>query len=150
MSNEHENIYDAIIARIVANLTTIDVGWGNDDVQWPSSELHLAGRTDWMRVEIHDTGTNQAVFGGANSAERFEGFLQLTFFAKFQAGVDIAKQIAARIDAARTVFPNGLSLAAGSNNIRFDPGRAAFVDSEFGITDYRQEALLCPWRMDNF
>lgn len=150
MSNEFENINDSIIARIVANLTTIDAAWTEANADWPSSTLEVDSRTNWMRVEIHHTATDQAVFGGPNSAERFEGFLQLTFFAQPQPGVNIAKLMNARIDAARTIFPNGLALAAGSNNLRFESGRIANVDPELGITGWRMQAALFPWRLDNF
>ena len=138
MSTTYADIRAAIVARISANLASINAGWSaTADVAWPNVKVNFTGKATFMIVEINYTGGRQGAIG---NLRRIDGTLTLEFHARMGEGTD---GLMTWVDAARDLFPAGQAVAAGADNILFKEPIAGPIAE--GFDGYAAIELSCPF-----
>ena len=143
MTTHYVDMLLAVRQYVVDNLASIDAAWDADvDVQWPKGFFDVDGRTAaWMRVELLSNSAEQFELNGK---DRIEGFVQLTFWTNRKFQSDNALILAGYRDAAVDLFPNGTSILAGANFMRFNEAPDPF-DLPEDDEQYIGEGIRAAW-----
>lgn len=134
MATTYKNIYDAVMARILA-------GWSATEIHWPVTRYTPKPATAFIQPRLIFASAEQVTMG-ASSLNRIDGDLHINVFAPAGAGEDEALTYC---DSLRALFPRGLLLTAGTRTMRFDvPEVRQPVEDE----DWHQVPVFCPFYMD--
>jgi hypothetical protein len=134
------DIRSAILSRIETGFTAITA------IAWPGIEAATDGVNHALQVDVQFAGREPTGLG-ASARSRIRGQAELTVLARADAtaqpGTD---ELEGYLDNLAALFPRGLSIAAGANNLRFrepQPGPTLNLEGWVG----RQ--LTCPFWLDN-
>lgn len=133
MSTYLADIRTAILGRINANYAATDIVWPG--VRYTPA----AGTTAFTRFDVMMADAEQADLTAG--LERVIGTLQAGIFGRQGSGTDEITQYA---DTVRDLFPNLLTLSAGSRSVRFRVPRAGGIIYE-PDGEWMQIPVTCPF-----
>lgn len=108
----YEDVEQALLDRLEANLATINAAWTTANVAWPGAHHNRKGLTGWVRVSVQ--------WADARTVElplkrRVLGSLVLEFYARHGRGTG---ELAQWMDGARQVFGPATVVPAGAVTVR--------------------------------
>ena len=134
----------AIQARLTANVASLGAGLTVDKINWFGKGFARAPHpTDvFAVVDMEDFDTSPAA-AGANAGDRIDGSAELTVFAPRGKK---STTILAVLDAARLLFPRGLTLPQGDTTLDFlTPAFVKVQLPEEEAKAYEAEAVAFPF-----